>query len=129
MRFPSLAVDLPGRGARPADITRVTVEQAADSVDADIRAMVEGDLVLVGHSVAGAVLPSVAARLSGRARHLVFIAGITAPEGRLPMEAFLSGQEEKVARRMGLFREVHEGATLEDLDVRTASAIDSLNFA
>src|SRR5881227_3186067 len=58
MRSPSLAVDLPGRGARPADITRVTVEQAADSVGADIRAMVEGDLTLVGHSVAGTVLPS-----------------------------------------------------------------------
>src|SRR3954447_4288110 len=129
MRSPTVAVDLPGRGARPAEITRVTVEQAADSVAADIRAMVEGDLVLVGHSVAGTVLPSVAARLTGRVRHLVFIAGITAPEGRLPMEAFLSGQEERVARRMASFREVYKGSTLEDLDLRTASAIDSLNFA
>jgi pimeloyl-ACP methyl ester carboxylesterase len=129
MRSPSVAVDLPGRGSRPADITRVTVEQAADSVAADIKAVVDGDLVLVGHSVAGTVLPSVAARLDGRARHLVFIAGITGVEGRLPMESFLGGQEERVARRMAIFREAHEGATLEDLDVRTASAIDSLNFA
>jgi pimeloyl-ACP methyl ester carboxylesterase len=129
LRSPSIAVDLPGRGARPADITRVTVEQAADSVAADIRAAVDGDVVLVGHSVAGTVLPSVAAQLSGRARHLVFIAGITGPEGRLPMESFLGGQEERVARRMASFREEHSGATAEDLDLRTSSAIDSLNFA
>jgi pimeloyl-ACP methyl ester carboxylesterase len=129
MRMPSFAVDLPGRGIRPADITRVTIEQAADSVAADIRAAVEGDVVLVGHSVAGTVLPSVAARLSGRVRHLVFVAGITAPEGRLPMESFLGGQEERVARRMARFREEHKCATAEDLDLRTSSAIDSLNFA
>ena len=130
MRSPTFAVDLPGRATRPADITRVTVEQAADSVAADLRAAVEGDLVLVGHSVAGTVLPSVAARLDGRVRHLVFIAGITAAQdGHLPMESFLGGQEERVARRMASFRQEHEGATLEDLDVRTSSAIDSLNFA
>lgn len=129
MRAASVTVDLPGRATRPADITRVTVEQAADSVAADVRSMVDGDLVLVGHSVAGTVLPSVAARLDGRVRHLVFIAGITAAEGRLPMESFLGGQEERVARRMASFRQEHAGATLEDLDVRTSSAIDSLNFA
>jgi pimeloyl-ACP methyl ester carboxylesterase len=130
MHSPTFAVDLPGRATRPADITRVTVEQAADSVAADIRAAVEGDLVLVGHSVAGTVLPSVAARLDGRVRHLVFIAGITAAQdGHLPMESFLGGQEERVARRMASFRQEHEGATLEDLEVRTSSAIDSLNFA
>lgn len=129
MRSPSVAVDLPGRGKRPADITRVTIEQAADSVAADIRAAVDGEIVLIGHSVAGTVLPSVVARLDGRVRHLVFIAGITGVDGRLPMESFLGGQEERVARRMTLFREVHDGATLEDLDLRTSSAIDSLNFA
>ena len=129
MRWPSVAVDLPGRATRPADITRVTIAQAADSVAVDIRAAIDGDLVLVGHSVAGTVLPSVAARLDGRVRHLVFIAGITGAQGRLPMEAFLGGQEDRVARRMASFRREHEGATLEDLDVRTSSAIDSLNFA
>ena len=130
MRSPTIAVDLPGRASRPADITRVTIEQAADSVAADVRAAVDGDLVLVGHSVAGTVLPSVAARLDGRVRHLVFIAGITAAQdGHLPMEAFLGGQEERVARRMAKLRQEHEGATLEDLDVRTSSGIDSLNFA
>lgn len=129
MRTPSFAVDLPGRGTRPADITRVRVEQAAESVAADVSAAVEGNLVLVGHSVAGTVLPSVAAHLAGRVRHLVFIAGITAPEGRVPMESFLGGQQARVARRLAAFREEHAGATLEDLDLRTSSAIDSLNFA
>jgi pimeloyl-ACP methyl ester carboxylesterase len=130
MRSPSIAVDLPGRATRPADITRVTIEQAADSVAADVRATVDGGLVLVGHSVAGTVLPSVAARLDGRVRHLVFIAGITAAQdGCLPMAAFLGGQEDRVARRIERFRQEHEGATLEDLDVRTSSGIDSLNFA
>lgn len=129
MVHPSLAVDIPGRRTRPADITTVTIEQAADSIAADIDAEVDGDVVLVGHSVAGVVLPAVTARLGQRVRHLVFVAGITAPDGHVPLEAFLPGQADRVAARLADFRRDHEGQTLEELDSRTGQAIDSLNFS
>jgi pimeloyl-ACP methyl ester carboxylesterase len=129
MKHPSLIVDMPGRRTRPADITRVTIEQAADSIATDIGDQVDGDVVLVGHSVAGVVLPAVTARLGERVRHLVFVAGISAPEGQLPLDAFLPGQAERVAARLAGFRQEHRGQTLEELDSRTGQAIDSLNFS
>jgi pimeloyl-ACP methyl ester carboxylesterase len=125
---PTLAVDLPGRGVHPADLTRVTVDEAADAVAGDVGAAVEGDVVLVGHSVAGTVLPSVAGRLGDRVRALVFVAGISAPEGRPPVELFLPGQAEHVATRLAELRAEHGGRSLEALDVKTASSIDSLNL-
>jgi pimeloyl-ACP methyl ester carboxylesterase len=125
---PSFAVDLPGRGARPADITLVTVDEAADSVAADVDASVEGDIVLVGHSVAGTILPAVAARLGPRVRHLVFVAGLSAPHGELPVEVFMPGRARETAVRLAELCERHRGQTLESLDIKVASSIDSLNF-
>ena len=129
LRHDSLAVDLPGRGRRPGDITTVRVGDAAASVAADVRAEVEGDVVLVGHSVAGTVLPSAAALLGERARRLVFVAGITAPEGVLPLEVFLPGRAAVVAARLEELRGRHGGSTLEALDAKAAAAIDSLNLS
>jgi pimeloyl-ACP methyl ester carboxylesterase len=133
MRSPSLATDLPGRGARPADITMVTVSAAANAVVEDVLATIDGEidrgLVLIGHSVSGTILPSVAARLGPHIRHLVFVAGITAPEGVPPLDVFLPGQGDAVRGRLAELRREHAGQTLEALDVKTASSIDSLNFA
>lgn len=129
MVSPTFVVDLPGRGARPAPIATVTIAQAADSVAADVQDAVEGDVVLVAHSVAGTVLPSVAALLGDRVRHMVFVAGVTAPEGELPLEQFMPGQTEVVAARLRELRHEHGGAPLEAMDVKTASSIDSLNLS
>jgi pimeloyl-ACP methyl ester carboxylesterase len=133
MRNRSVATDLPGRGARPADITSVSVAEAADAVAQDVRAIVDGDLdeglVLIGHSVSGTILPSVAGRLRPHVRHLVFVAGISAPEGALPVDVFLPGQVEVVLEHLAGLRREHAGRALEALDVKTASSIDSLNFS
>jgi pimeloyl-ACP methyl ester carboxylesterase len=86
-------------------------------------------VVLIGHSVAGVVLPAVTARLGARVRHLVFVAGITAEEGQLPLEEFLPGQAARVAARLADLRRDHRGQTLEELDPRTGQAVDSLNFS
>ena len=66
LRHRSLAVDLPGRADRVADIADVTIDAAAASLAADVEVGSEGALVLVGHSAGGIVLPALAARL-GRA--------------------------------------------------------------
>lgn len=86
-----VAVDLPGRGAHPADLATITVDDEVASVLADVRhtsAEVGEDdaVVLVAHSSGGLVVPGVVAGLvdrTGRAlvRHVVLIAALVPPEG------------------------------------------------
>jgi pimeloyl-ACP methyl ester carboxylesterase len=75
-----LAVDLPGRGSRPADRSVVTQIDFVESVVDDIIRNDLDDVVLVGHSLAGITLPGVAARLPHRVRHAVFVSCFV-PEG------------------------------------------------
>jgi len=62
----ALAVDLPGRSAKPADVA------AADVAD---------PLVVVAHSSGGLVVPGVVSALPGRVRHVVLIAALVPVEG------------------------------------------------
>jgi len=68
----SLAVNLPGRADRPADINRVTISDWVESVVADIRAAAFDEVILVGNSLAGITIPGVAAGLPETIRHIVF---------------------------------------------------------
>ena len=79
MSAPSLAVDLPGRGAHPADLRSVTFADCAESVRADIDAAGFDDIVLAGHSLAGCSMPAMIGLFGDRVRHAVFIA-CTVPE-------------------------------------------------
>jgi pimeloyl-ACP methyl ester carboxylesterase len=77
-----LAVDLPGRGGRPADLSSVTIADFVNSVVADIADVELGDVVVVGHSMAGLVVPGVAAKLGAqRVRELIFLAAFVPPQG------------------------------------------------
>jgi pimeloyl-ACP methyl ester carboxylesterase len=129
MRHPTFAVDLPGRGRRPADITTVTAERAAESVADDVEAHVTGDVVLVGHSVAGTLLPRIAARLGTRVRRLVLVAGITATDGQPPWDLFLADRVDVARTHLAMLRQEHAGRSLEAVDRRIAATIDSLNFS
>ena len=91
---PSIAVDLPGRRYKPADLAEVTVDDWVASVCDDIAGAGLDEVVLVAHSSGGYVLPGVAARLTGgrpggpRAtlRALVFVAATVPADGRSPAE-------------------------------------------
>jgi pimeloyl-ACP methyl ester carboxylesterase len=78
---PALAVDLPGRGARPADLPTLTVDDEVASVVADVLAASLDDVVLVAHSSGGLVVPGVVAGLGGRVRRIVLNAASVPPEG------------------------------------------------
>ena len=78
---PAFAVDLPGRGSRPADLDRVTIADFAEAVAAEITERDLDDVVLVGHSLAGITLPGVAGRVGDRLRHLVFVSCAVPPDG------------------------------------------------
>jgi pimeloyl-ACP methyl ester carboxylesterase len=77
---PVVAVDLPGRGRR-SSVALPTV-----GIDACAEAIVEdagewGDIVLVGHSLAGVVLPAAAAALGDRVARMVFVSAAVPPDG------------------------------------------------
>ena len=75
----SLAVDLPGRGSRPADLATLTVDREVASVAADIEAGVrDGPVTLVAHSSGGLVVPGVVAALGGRVGAIVLNAALGA---------------------------------------------------
>ena len=78
---PAVAVDLPGRGNRPADLATVTVADFVDAVAGEIVERDLGEVVLVGHSLAGITLPGVMARVGERLRHVVFVSCAIPPGG------------------------------------------------
>ena len=90
LRAPCVAVDLPGRRYKPADLAMVTIADWVTSVVADIdRARVD-EVVLVGHSSGGYVLPGVAAALAARPapvpRGLVFVSATVPADGERPLD-------------------------------------------
>ena len=79
---PVLAVDLPGRGSSPVPLAGLTVGRCVDEVIRQIDDAGLDDVVLVGHSLAGVILPGVATVLGARrVRRLVFLACSVPPEG------------------------------------------------
>jgi pimeloyl-ACP methyl ester carboxylesterase len=77
-----LAVDLPGRGANPADLAGVGIADFVDSVVTDIDRAEFSDVVVVGHSMAGLTVPGVVAKLGAeRVREMILIAAFVPPQG------------------------------------------------
>jgi pimeloyl-ACP methyl ester carboxylesterase len=78
----AVAVDLPGRRSRPADLATLTVDAEVASVVADIEAAAPtGPVTLVAHSSGGLVVPGVVAALGGRVRGVVLNAALVPVEG------------------------------------------------
>jgi pimeloyl-ACP methyl ester carboxylesterase len=130
---PVLAVDLPGRGEHPAPMEEVTLEACVASVVADIAAAGFERIVLVGHSLGGATVPLVAARIPDRIAHLVLLSCIVAPEGGAIVDGFPEEQRALMRQRMGesenaetaMDEETHReliGSELCDDDLRWALA-------
>ncbi|QEN16472.1 alpha/beta fold hydrolase [Mycolicibacterium sp. ELW1] len=77
-----MAVDLPGRGSKPGDLATATIGEWVDSVIADIDAAGLGDVVIVGHSMAGVTVPGVVAKLgSARVREMILVSAFVPPQG------------------------------------------------
>jgi pimeloyl-ACP methyl ester carboxylesterase len=84
-----LAVDLPGRRGKPGDLTMLNIAAAVESVVNDIDEAGLGEVVIVGHSLAGVTLPSVAAALgSTRVREMIFVACFVPSHGAAAVDAF-----------------------------------------
>jgi pimeloyl-ACP methyl ester carboxylesterase len=77
-----LAIDLPGRGATPANLETLTIAEYVNSAVADVEDAGLTDVVVVGHSLAGVTVPAIVAKLgSARVREMVMAATFVPPQG------------------------------------------------
>jgi pimeloyl-ACP methyl ester carboxylesterase len=81
LSLPAVAVDLPGRGSRPADIMAVTLDDCVTAViDAAAQAGL-GRFVLVGHSLGGVVITETACRYPDRVGGRVYVGALVPAPG------------------------------------------------
>lgn len=94
----TLAVDLPGRGRTPGDLATATIGEWVDSVVTDIERQRLGDIVIVGHSMAGVTVPGVVTKLgSARVREMVLVTAFVPRQGQAIVDT-LSGPLAAFAR-------------------------------
>jgi pimeloyl-ACP methyl ester carboxylesterase len=90
-----LAVDLPGRNGKPADLATLTVDQEVESVIGDIEAAhIDDPIVLVCHSSGGLVAPGVVAALGEQIERVVLNAALVPPEGGCGLDCLKPKQRE-----------------------------------
>ncbi len=111
-----LAVDLPGRRGKPGDLFTVTIADFVDSVVGDIEDAGLGEIVLVGHSLAGLTVPGVATKLgSSRVREMILATAFVPPEGKSVVDTLtgpLAPTARRNARKGGLSETPAWGATI-----------------
>jgi pimeloyl-ACP methyl ester carboxylesterase len=96
-----LAVDLPGRAGRPADLATVTIADWVESAVADVEDAGLGDVVVVGHSMAGLTVPGIVAKLgAARVREMILLAAFVPPQGMSVVDT-LRGPLAPLARSAG----------------------------
>lgn len=88
LAHPAVAIDLPGRTATRAELQTIMLDDFVDSAVAAVKATGWKQVTLVGHSLAGLLLPEVAARLPGLVHHVVFVSCAVPPDGRAVIDAF-----------------------------------------
>ncbi|HEY8057599.1 MAG TPA: alpha/beta hydrolase [Acidimicrobiales bacterium] len=93
----AVAVDLPGRRDRPADLMTVTLDDGAASVAADLAAAApEGPVVVVAHSSGGLVVPRVVGRLGDRVTAVVLTSASVPPDGGTGLDCMKASHRERM---------------------------------
>jgi pimeloyl-ACP methyl ester carboxylesterase len=112
-----LAVDLPGRGSRPAALSDIGLADFADAVVEEIGD--HEDVVLVGHSLAGITLPQVTARIPGRLRHVIYVSCAVPTAGRAVADvlATFGPAAAEVAAELGAASVTTDGRLHDDLAI------------
>ena len=115
-----LAVDLPGRGNRPADLSKVGIADFVAAVVDDLESRDLHDVVLVGHSLAGLTIPQVAARVPDRIRALVFLSCTVPRDGQSTYDT-LDPEIQAISDQQP--DEAGSGDALNTLDPELATAV------
>jgi pimeloyl-ACP methyl ester carboxylesterase len=78
------AIDLPGHGQFETPIAEVTMDAYVQTV-IDAAEAIEGQIILVGHSLGGAIISQVAERIPHKIERLVYVAAILPKNGETPL--------------------------------------------
>ena len=112
---PVLAVDLPGRAGKPADLMTLSVDDEVASVLADVEAAALPDpIVVVAHSSGGLDVPGVVAGLRAGGRqvdHIVLLAASVPSEGGCGLDCMQPRHAEGVRWAMDHARSTGEPIT------------------
>ncbi|HEY6532848.1 MAG TPA: alpha/beta hydrolase [Acidimicrobiales bacterium] len=100
LQTPTVAVDLPGRGSRPADLSTLTLDDFAAAVASDIDATGWDQVLLVGHSLAGVTLPRVVGLRSDVLAGVVFVACTVPAQGQSCADAIDADVQDDIDDRM-----------------------------
>jgi pimeloyl-ACP methyl ester carboxylesterase len=120
LRAPATAVDLPGRGSRPGPLHELRIADWVDSVVADLEALDDPDIVLVGHSMAGLTIPGVLERAHERIRHVVFVSCVILP----PESSLLDRLPRELADRAAAIPPSPLGSRLSPAELRANQCAD-----
>lgn len=82
------APDLPGHGADPTPRQTVNRDSYLSAVRAEIESIDCHDLTLVGHSLAGILLPELADQYAARLNQVVFLAAMVCKPGQRAIDLF-----------------------------------------
>jgi pimeloyl-ACP methyl ester carboxylesterase len=82
-QLPVLAVNMPGHGATPGDLTMVSIADCVRSAVGQIENAGLRDVIVVGHSLAGLTVPGIVATLgSARVREMILAASCLPVQGQ-----------------------------------------------
>ena len=84
--FPSILVDLPAHGNRSGQLKGLRTAECVETVFREVPP--NGRVVLVGHSMGGAIALALAKQLADRVAHLVLIAGVVPVAGASMVSSF-----------------------------------------
>jgi pimeloyl-ACP methyl ester carboxylesterase len=79
--LPTRAVDLPGRGSRPAELSAVRLDDCVAAVLDEADAAGFATFALVGHSLGGVTISETAYRHGERITNLVYVGALVPPAG------------------------------------------------
>ena len=79
--LPARAVDLPGRGSRPAELSEVRLDDCVAAVMDEADSAGFAKFALVGHSLGGVTVTETAYRHGERIMNLVYVGAIVPPAG------------------------------------------------
>lgn len=83
-----LAVDMPGHGATPGDLTTVSIADCVRSAVEQIEDAGLSEVIVVGHSLAGLTVPGMVAKLgSSRVREMILAASCLPLQGKAIVDA------------------------------------------
>jgi len=89
---PTLALDLPGRGASPADPKTLTLDAAVDTVIAQIRDWGPSRVTVAAHSMGGIFGLAIGARAPELVERLVFVSAVVPEHGKPMLSAMPPSQ-------------------------------------